>query len=393
MSVAGSTGLLPSEAYRELIASGVVEPDFSQRLALERMDDLCHRLAAMDGKSGKLARLLQRKRPEAPIGLYMWGSVGRGKTMLMDLMLEAAPLEKKQRLHFQAFMADIHNRIHRFRESVKSGERKDTDPMPPIAAEFVAETQLLCLDEFAVTDIADAMILARLFEALFARGLVLVATSNVEPDRLYEGGLNRALFMPFVALLKQRVEIFEVDARTDYRLEKLGGSKVYHVPADGQAQAALDAVFRSILGGVVAAPDTLLVKGRKLIVPLAGNGIARFPYEALCKAALGNLDFLAIARAYHTVMIDGIPVIPAESRNEAKRFIALIDALYDQSVKLYASAEVEPQNIYRAESGREAFEFDRTASRLIEMQSADYRALPHGERVANIQAGQGTEKS
>ena len=391
MSVAGSTDLLPSEAYRELIASGVVEPDFSQRLALERMDDLCHRLAAMDGKGGKLARLLQRKRPEAPIGLYLWGSVGRGKTMLMDLMLEAAPVEKKQRLHFQAFMADIHNRIHRFRESVKRGERKDTDPMPPIAAEFVAETQLLCLDEFAVTDIADAMILARLFEALFARGLVLVATSNVEPDRLYESGLNRALFMPFVALLKQRVEIFEVDARTDYRLEKLGGSKVYHVPADSQAKAALDAAFRSMLGGIVAAPDTLLVKGRKLIVPLAGNGVARFPYEALCKAALGNLDFLAIARAYHTVMIDGIPVIPAESRNEAKRFIALIDALYDQSIKLYASAEVLPQNIYRAESGREAFEFDRTASRLIEMQSEDYGALPHGERVANVHASQGGE--
>jgi len=391
MSVAGSTDLLPSEAYRELIASGVVEPDFSQRLALERMDDLCHRLAAMDGKGGKLARLLQRKRPEAPIGLYLWGSVGRGKTMLMDLMLEAAPVEKKQRLHFQAFMADIHNRIHRFRESVKRGERKDTDPMPPIAAEFVAETQLLCLDEFAVTDIADAMILARLFEALFARGLVLVATSNVEPDRLYESGLNRALFMPFVALLKQRVEIVEVDARTDYRLEKLGGSKVYHVPADSQAKAALDAAFRSMLGGVVAATDTLLVKGRKLIVPLAGNGVARFPYEALCKAALGNLDFLAIARAYHTVMIDGIPIIPAESRNEAKRFIALIDALYDRSVKLYASAEVEPQKIYRAESGREAFEFDRTASRLIEMQSADYRALPHGVRVANVHASQGGE--
>ncbi len=383
MSVAGSTGLLPSEAYRELIASGVVEPDLSQSLALERMDDLCRRLAASEGKGGRLARLLQRKRPEAPIGLYLWGSVGRGKTMLMDLMLEAAPVEKKQRLHFQAFMADIHNRIHRFRESVKRGERKDTDPMPPIAAEYMAETQLLCLDEFAVTDIADAMILARLFEALFARGLVLVATSNVEPDRLYEGGLNRALFMPFVALLKQRVEIVEVDARTDYRLEKLGGSPVYHVPADGKAKAQLDAAFRSMLGGVVAASDTLLVKGRKVIVPLAGKGVARFPYEALCKAALGNLDFLAIAQSYPVVMIDGIPVIPAESRNEAKRFIALIDALYDQSVKLYASAEVEPHKIYLADSGREAFEFDRTASRLIEMQSADYRALPHGERVAS----------
>ena len=391
MSVAGSTGLLPSAAYRELIASGVIEPDLAQRAALERMDDLCRRLAEMEGKGGKIARLLQRKKPKAPVGLYLWGSVGRGKTMLMDLMLEAAPVEKKQRLHFQAFMADIHNRIHRFRESVKRGERKDTDPIPPVAADFVAKTQVLCLDEFAVTDIADAMILARLFEALFARGLVLVATSNVEPDRLYEGGLNRALFMPFVALLKQRVEIVEVDARTDYRLEKLGGSPVYHVPADHAAKAALDASFRSLLGGAVAAPDRLVVKGRKLIVPLAGNGVARFPYEALCKVALGNLDFLAIARAYHTVMIDGIPVIPAESRNEAKRFIALIDALYDQSVKLYASAEVMPHAIYQADSGREAFEFDRTASRLIEMQSADYRALPHGERVASTHAGQGSE--
>jgi cell division protein ZapE len=235
------------------------------------------------------------------------------------------------------------------------------------------------------------MILARLFEALFALGLVLVTTSNVEPSRLYEGGLNRALFLPFIELLRQRVEVVRVNARVDYRLEKLNGSLVYHVPVDASAKAALDAAFRSLLGDELAAPSTLSVKARNVIVPLSGNGVARFTYDELCKAPLGNLDFLAIAKAYHSVFIDGIPIIPSDSRNEAKRFIALIDALYDQSVKLYASAEASPPLLYQADSGREAFEFDRTASRLIEMQSADYRALPHGERVANVHTGQGSE--
>ena len=381
--VAGLKALLPSEAYREQVASGALEPDLAQRRALQRMDALCLSLANTEDKGSRLFGLLRRKAADAPKGLYLWGSVGRGKTMLMDLMLEPAPVLKKTRVHFQAFMADVHDRIYRFRESVKRGERKDTDPIMPVAEEIASETRLLCLDEFAVTDIADAMILARLFKALFAKGLVLVTTSNVEPDRLYEGGLNRALFLPFIVTLKHHVEIVEVDARTDYRLEKLCGSSVYHVPADVKAKRELDAAFRSLLGGVSAKSETLLIKGRNLIVTSAGNGVARFPYEALCKAALGNLDFLAIAKAFHTVMIDDIPVIEAENRNEAKRFIALIDALYDQSVQLYASAAAEPSELYRADSGREAFEFDRTASRLIEMQSDDYRALPHGARVAS----------
>jgi cell division protein ZapE len=389
--VAVSRNSSPSEAYGDLVASGVVESDDAQLIALSRMDNLCQRLATSGKIGSSLIGLLRRKAVEAPVGLYLWGSVGRGKTMLMDLMLEAAPVEKKKRLHFQAFMADIHNRIHRFRESVKHGERKDTDPMPPIAAAFVAETRLLCLDEFSVTDIADAMILARLFEALFSCGLVLVTTSNIEPDCLYEGGLNRALFLPFIELLKRRVEVVQIDARVDYRLEKLNGSPVYHVPVDASAKVALNAAFRSLLGNNLAAPTTLTVKARNVVVPLSGNGIARFTYDELCKTPLGNLDFLAIAKAFHTVFIEGIPIIPADNRNEAKRFIALIDALYDQSVKLYASAAAEPPLLYHADSGREAFEFDRTASRLIEMQSAGYRALPHGERLANAHTGQGSE--
>jgi cell division protein ZapE len=382
-SVAGVKVLLPSEFYRERVVSGALEPDLAQERTLERMDALCLSLTHIEDKGSRLFGLLRRKAADAPKGLYLWGSVGRGKTMLMDLMLDAAPVSKKKRVHFQAFMADVHDRIYRFRESVKRGERKDTDPILPVADEIAGDIRLLFLDEFAVTDIADAMILARLFKALFAKGLVLVTTSNVEPDRLYEGGLNRALFLPFIATLKHYVEIVEVDARTDYRLEKLGGSPVYLVPADDKAKREMDAAFRSLLGGAPAKSETLLIKGRTLAVPSAGNGVARFPYEALCKAALGNLDFLAIARTFHTVMIDDIPIINPENRNEAKRFIALIDALYDQSVQLYVSAAAEPSELYRADSGREAFEFDRTASRLIEMQSEDYRALPHGVRAAS----------
>jgi len=371
---------LPSQAYAALIATGAIEPDAAQRHALGHMDALCQRLAAYEAQSTRFLSRLRRK-PQPPKGLYLYGSVGRGKTMLMDLMLEAAPTRHKKRVHFQNFMADVHDRIHAYRQRVKTGEAKDTDPIPPVAASIAAETRLLCLDECAVTDIADAMILARLFEALFAQGLVLVTTSNIPPERLYEGGLNRALFLPFLALLQAHVETLEVDAKTDYRLEKSSTETTYHIPANAAARAALDQSFHALLQGQAPTPDALIVKGRTLIVPQAGKGIARFAYADLCQAALGNLDFIAIAKAFHTLIIDDIPVIAAENRNEAKRFIALIDALYDQSVKLYASASAPPEALYQADTGREAFEFARTASRLIEMQSEEYRALPHGRRV------------
>jgi cell division protein ZapE len=318
-----------------------------------------------------------------PRGLYLWGSVGRGKTMLMDLMLQSAPLEKKTRLHFQTFMADVHARIHAFRQQVKNGLVKDTDPIGPVAAAIAQDITLLCLDEFSVTDIADAMILSRLFAALFENGVVLVTTSNVAPDRLYENGLNRALFLPFVDILKARVETVELDAAVDYRLGKSHTDQTYFVPADSAARASLDAIFTALTEPETATPMELMVLGHRVAVPLACQGVARFSYRDLCQTALGANDFIAIGEQFHTVMIDDIPIIAANNHNEAKRFIALIDALYDRSVKLFVSAAAPPEQIYQADEGREAFEFDRTVSRLIEMQSEPYRALPHGHRLAS----------
>jgi cell division protein ZapE len=240
------------------------------------------------------------------------------------------------------------------------------------------QVQLLCFDEFSVTDIADAMILGRLFTALFAAGVVVVATSNVEPSRLYEGGLNRALFEPFIALLQERLEVIHLTARTDFRLEKLTGSPVYFVPADAAAGAAMDAIFARLSSGSRGQPDILNIKGRTLKVPCAASGVARFGFADLCEEPLGAVDYLAIAKRYSTVMLDGIPVLRPEQRNEAKRFITLIDTLYDGHVKLIASAAAQPHALYEGTQGREAFEFARTTSRLIEMASTAYLSLPHG---------------
>ena len=370
----------PSAAYRQLVGLGEIDSDPAQIRVLERIDALCADLGRLPSRKSGLGWLFNRK-PVMPKGLYLWGSVGRGKTMLMDLMMQGAPVEKKARMHFQSFMADIHQRIHAFRQAVKRGETKDADPVQPLAASIATELTLLCLDEFAVTDIADAMILSRLFTALFDRGIVLVTTSNVAPDRLYEGGLNRALFLPFVDVLKAHADIVELDAPTDYRLGKRVGSRGYFVPADAGARAELDALFDILAESAAPEANILRVLGHDVLVPRAAGKVARFAYPELCRTALGANDFIAIAETYPSIMIDDIPVIDADNRNEAKRFIALIDALYDRSVKLYASAAAPPEAIYRAEDGREAFEFDRTASRLIEMQSESYRVLPHGSRA------------
>ncbi|GJD98434.1 cell division protein ZapE [Methylobacterium isbiliense] len=367
--------------YDALVESGAIERDPAQTGLVAQLDALIDTLERVPPaeKPGVFGRLFGR-RPEpaaAPKGLYVWGLVGRGKTMLMDLFHEAAP-GPKRRVHFHAFMGDVHDRIHRHRQAVKAGEAKGDDPIAPVAEALAEEARLLCFDEFTVTDIADAMILGRLFTALFGHGVVMVATSNVAPDRLYEGGLNRALFLPFIGLLLERVEVVRLDSRTDFRLEKLGGSPVYHVPADEAAAAALTRAFRALTGRAQGSPATIAVKGHEVWIPEAAAGVARFTFADLCALPLGAADYLALAERFHTLIVEAIPVMGLPQRNEAKRFITLVDALYDTRTKLLASAQAEPVDLYRAESGRELFEFERTASRLIEMRSEEYLALPHG---------------
>jgi cell division protein ZapE len=296
----------------------------------------------------------------------------------MDLFFDGLPVRAKRRVHFHAFMADVHERIHLHRQRLKAGEARGDDPIAPTAAALAEEARVLCFDEFTVTDIADAMILGRLFTALFAQRVVVVATSNVEPSRLYEGGLNRALFLPFVDLLAERMDIVRLDARTDFRLEKLAGSPVYHVPADDAARTALDGAFRRLSGRARGEPLRLAVRGHEVLVPQAAGGVARASFADLCEQPLGASDYLALAQRFHTLILEGIPRMDLARRNEAKRFITLVDALYDGRVKLLASAEVEAPELYTAADGREAFEFDRTVSRLIEMRSEDYLSLPHG---------------
>ncbi len=371
-----------SNRYSALVEAGAIERDPAQVAVVRRLAALAVALGArrLGKKSSALGWLLGGKQAssEAPKGLYIWGSVGRGKTMLMDMFYDAAPVPKRRRVHFHEFLADVHSRIFAYRQKLKAGEVKEPDPIAPIAADLAEEASLLCFDEFTVTDIADAMILGRLFTALFAAGVVVVATSNVEPSRLYEGGLNRALFLPFVALLTEKVEVLRLDARTDFRLEKLGGAPTYHVPADAAAQAALDEAFRRVSGSAHGAPVTLSVNGHEMRLPQAAGGVARASFADLCSQAYGASDYIALAQRFHTLVLDDIPVLVRDRRNEAKRFIILIDTLYEHHVKLVASAAAEPHELYRDGNGREAFEFDRTVSRLIEMRSDDYLALPHG---------------
>jgi cell division protein ZapE len=277
-------------------------------------------------------------------------------------------------------MADVQDRLNVARQALK-GE-KDTDPIAPVANELAEEALLLCFDEFHVNDIADAMILSRLFERLFERGVVMVATSNVPPDDLYKEGLNRPLFLPFVKLLKEKCDTINLAARTDYRLEKLSGTQMWHVPADREAQQQIDEVWRKLAGRERGAPCDLSYRGRTIHVPFAGNGAARFDFADLCHRPLGAADFVQIAHNFHTVLVEDIPVMSPDQRNEAKRFILLIDALYDNAVKLVASAAAERDEIYQGTGTTEATEFKRTISRLVEMGSTEYLALPHGGEAA-----------
>jgi cell division protein ZapE len=368
--------------YTMRVAAGEIERDPAQERALSVLARLERELETYRpaGKRGALARLFGRA-PRAPRGVYLHGDVGRGKTMLMDLLFAVALVAHKRRAHFHEFMADVHERIHAVRQEMRRGARADGDPIGAVADALSDEARLLCFDELYVTDIADAMILGRLFERLFARGVVVVATSNVAPGDLYAGGLNRALFLPFIRLLQERMEVVEVTARADFRLEKLGGVDVWHVPADAAGAAAIDAAWRRLAGPEGGAAIALPFLGRHIHVPRAGGGAARFSFADLCEVPLGAADFVHIARSFHTVILENIPVIEAAQFNEAKRFILLIDTLYDYGVKLIASAAAEPDRLYRGGEGFEVFEFRRTMSRLAEMRTAGYLALPHGRRA------------
>jgi cell division protein ZapE len=367
--------------YEDLVTSGEIERDGAQQRGADAFAALETRL---DGyrptrKGRLLGRLFGNGKNAEPIkGLYVHGDVGRGKTMLMDLFFETSSVEHKRRAHFHEFMADVHERIHGFRQGIASGAIADTDPVLLTAATIFEEAWLLCFDEFHVTDIADAMILGRLFTRLFELGTVVVATSNVAPDDLYKGGLNRGLFLPFVAQLKQRMDVLMLDARTDFRLEKLAGVKMWHVPADEAAEMALDVAWAKLTGGARGSALDVTIKGRKLHIPKAARGVARFSFKELCEAALGAADYLRLAHDFHSLVIDHVPVMHYENRNAAKRFIMLIDTFYDNAVKLVASAEAAPRLLYQADEGVEVAEFKRTASRLIEMGSESYLALPHG---------------
>ncbi len=369
------------QSYDAQVRGGHIERDAAQEAVVARLDALCDQLHGYvpGRKAGALGWMFAaRARHPALRGLYVWGGVGRGKSMLMDMFFDAVDLGKKRRVHFHAFMAEVHAGIYEHRQAFKKGLVKGEDPVGPVAEGIARGASLLCFDEFTITDIADAMILGRLFKTLFASGVIVVATSNVEPSTLYAGGLNRELFLPSIALMAEHMDVVELDARTDFRMQKLAESDTLHVPVDAAAAAALTAAFKALTGSETGNPATLTVLGRAVPVPQSRGNVARFTFADLCEKPLGAQDYLAIARRYHSVIIDGIPVLKASQRNEAKRFIILIDAFYEAHIKLFASAAAPPDRLFEAEDGREAFEFQRTVSRLNEMQSADYMALPHG---------------
>ena len=352
------------EAYQAELGEGSLKPDPAQAAAAEKLEALSQ--ALVEYRPG----FLPFGKKAAPRGLYLWGDVGRGKSMLMDLFFEAAPVAPKRRAHFNAFMVEVHGRI--FAERQKGGH----DPIPPVARAIAGEARLLCFDEFQVTDVADAMILGRLFEQLFADGTVIVATSNIPPDRLYEGGINRQLFLPFIAEIRQRLEVVELNGPVDYRLQHIKGLNVYLTPLSPETDAAMDRAWIRVTDGAKPKSASFTLLGRPLDVPKAAHGVARFDFADLCIQPLAAPDYLEIARHFHTVLIDHIPVMGEIMANVARRFVVMIDTFYDENVKLICSAAAPPEALYPAGAGSEAFR--RAASRLVEMQSEDYLKRGHG---------------
>lgn len=360
--------------YDERVASGELTGDAAQAEAACRLDALALALSRQPKRS------LFGKAPEAVRGIYLWGGVGRGKSMLMDLFFAEAKISPKRRVHFHEFMAEVHERLDVWRKMSDADRRRSPwrvkdagdDPIAPVAKQIASEAHLLCFDEFQVTQIADAMILGRLFDAVFAHGVAVVATSNRTPDDLYKDGINRALFLPFIERLKARCDVVELVSARDYRLDRLVEAPVWYAPLGAGSSVALDLAWTRLTLGAEPQQCVLTVKGRKLDVSREAAGVARFTFEELCARPLGSLDYLAIAATFHTVILESIPLLTPDRRNEAARFVSLIDALYEARTKLVASAAAEPDRLYPDGDG--AFEFQRTASRLFEMRSAAYMA-------------------
>ena len=367
-------------AYQARLSSGEIAPDAAQAAAVAALSRLEGDLNSL-AEPGVSLPFLHRKR-EPTKGVYLYGPVGRGKSLLMDMFFDSAPVTRKRRVHFHAFMGETHGLIDAWRRGdaaarkARFGTAKGDDPIAPVAHYLADAARLLCFDEFHVTDIADAMILGRLFEALWAQGVVIVATSNRAPDALYQDGLNRQLFLPFIEMLKGRMELVRVDGPKDFRLDRLKGRQVYFCPVDAATQAGFEALWRDLTDDMAETGETLEVQGRRLRLPHTVGGHLRSSFVSLCGVALGPQDYLALARRFHTVFLEDVPRLQPELRNEAARFVALIDALYEARCKLAVLAAAEPEGLYP--SGDGAFEFERTVSRLQEMRSADYAEAAHG---------------
>jgi cell division protein ZapE len=365
------------ERYEALIATGELRADPEQAAAAQRLDELQQQLEAQSAARGGLVGRLFRKKAEKPRGLYIWGGVGRGKSMLMDLFHQSLRIEEKRRVHFHAFMLEVHERLRKERQKERG------DPILPVAAAIAEDVRCLAFDEMVVNNSADAMIMSRLFTSLIVdHGVTIVTTSNRAPKDLYKDGLNREHFLPFIALIEQELDVLTLNGPVDYRLDRLGDIATWHMPL---GEPATDQVRTAFWRLTDYAPEDLdhvpsgeiAVAGRKLYVPRSLKGVAAFSFKRLCGQPLGAADYLAIARTYHTVIVVGIPRLGPENRNEAARFVTLIDALYENKVKLFVTAETAPEDLYEKGDGR--FEFDRTVSRLKEMQSDDYMAEGHGE--------------
>ena len=370
---------------KKRIADGVLVEDAEQVDAARELDA---RLAALSEYEPGAESLLGRffgNRETVPRGLYMYGGVGRGKSMLMDWFYEAAEFTPKRRTHFHAFMLDVHERVNAWRKLDKEGRRAHPhhvrgagdDPIAPVARALASEAKLLCFDEFHVTDITDAMILSRLFEALWVNeGVVVIATSNRAPEGLYENGLNRGLFLPFIEMMSKHFIIHPFDGELDHRLRALTAAPIYHVPLDAKAEESISAAWNRLTRGADPSLSELIVQGRTLSFPKTARGVLRSDFDSLCESNRSPAEYLKIAQTFHTVILENVPEMGVHMRNAAKRFVTLIDALYETRTKLVISAAVEPQNLY--EQGDGAFEFERTVSRLMEMRTEEYLSLERG---------------